>query len=236
MLFFISKLITAFLLPPGIFVTILFLIAIKSKHKKALISLACFIWILSIKPISNLLLYPLENIKITKQKAPYVVVLGGGVVSKDVIKSSAHQFKRLVYGMSIASKEHIPLIFSGGGEGKESNAVKHDIKFLENSFHFHIKAYFENKSKDTKQNAYFSAQLFKKHHFKKKIYLVTSAFHMKRAMIDFKRAGFQVIPRPTDFLSDYHYEWYDFCPSMDALYKSFWAMHEYLGIIKAKFL
>ncbi len=236
MLFIISKLITAFLLPPGIFIIILFFIAIKSRYKKSIFFLAGLIWILSIKPLSNLLLYPLENIKIPKQKAPYVVVLGGGVVSKDVIKSSAHQFKRLVYGMSIASTEHIPLIFSGGGEGKEASAVKHDIKFLENSFHFHIKAYFEYKSKDTKQNAYFSAKLFEKNHFKKKIYLVTSAFHMKRAMIDFKRAGFKVIPRPTDFLSDYNYSWYDFLPSMDSLYKSFWALHEYLGIIKAKFL
>ncbi len=235
-MFIISKIITGILLPPGIFVLILIILAIKTKFRKSLFSLAIFIWILSFKPVSNLLLYPLENIPYINKKAPFVVVLGGGVVSKDIIKSSSHQFKRLVYGMCIASKNNIPLIFSGAGVGEEAKGVKHDIKYLENSFHFKIKAYYEDKSKNTKQNAYFTAKLFKKHHFKKKIYLVTSAFHMKRAEIDFKKAGFEVIPRPTDYLSDYNYVWYDIFPSIDALYNSFWALHEYLGIIKAKFL
>ena len=235
-MFVISKIITAFLLIPGIFVIIFLIFAFKTKYKKFMIFLAAFIWLISTKPVSNLLLYPLENIKIIKQKAPYVVVLGGGVVNKDIFRSSAHQFKRIVYGASIASKEKIPLIFTGGGVGFESKMVKHDIKYLEKSFNFYIKTYFENKSKNTKQNAYFTAKLFKKLGFNKKIYLVTSAFHMKRAMIDFKKAGFKVIPRPTDYLSNYTYVWYDFLPSMESLYKSYWAMHEYLGIIKAKFL
>ena len=235
-MFIISKIITAFLLPPGIFVIILLLLALKSKYKKLLIFFAIFIWIISTKPISNLLLYPLENTKLFNKKAPFVVVLGGGIVNKDIFKSSPHQFKRVVYGVIIAKKNNIPLIFTGGGVGNEANAVKHDINYLEKSFNFKIKTFFENKSKNTKQNAYFTSKLFQKHHFKKKIYLVTSAFHMKRAIIDFKKAGFKVIPKPTDFLSNYHYVWYDFLPSMDYLYKTYLALHEYLGIIKAKFL
>ena len=157
-------------------------------------------------------------------------------MDKDIFKSSAHQFKRVVYGTCIAARENIPLVFTGAGVGKESEKVKHDIKYLENSFNFKIKTYFENRSKNTKQNAYFTAKLFQKHGFKKRIYLVTSAFHMKRAMINFKKAGFEVIPRPTDFLSNYNYVWYDFLPSMDSFYRSYWAFHEYIGILKAKFL
>ncbi len=235
-MFIISKIITAFLLPPGIFIIFLLLFALKSKQRKRLIFLGVFIWIISIKPISNLFLYPLENIKPLNKKAPFVVVLGGGIVNKDIFKSSPHQFKRVIYGVIIAKKNNIPLIFTGGGVGNEANGVKHDIDYLEKSFNFKIKTYFENKSKNTKQNAYLTAKLFQKHHFKKKIYLVTSAFHMKRAMIDFKKAGFKIIPKPTDFLSNYHYVWYDFLPSMDYLYKTYLALHEYLGIIKAKFL
>ena len=234
MLFILSKIINAFLLPPGIFILLLFYLGYKTKYKKSLSILAVFMWIISTKPISNLLLYPLENIKTRKAKAPYVVVLGEGLVNKDIFKSSPHQFKRLVYGMCIASRKNIPLIFSGGT--KESKAVKHDINYIENSFHFKIKTYYENKSKDTKQNAYFTAKLFKKYHFEKKIYLVTSAFHMKRATIDFEKQGFKVIPRPTDYLNNYNYTWYNFLPSMNALYNSYWAFHEYLGILKAKFL
>ena len=235
-MFIISKIFTSFLLFPGIFVIIFLFLAFKTKYKKSLLFLAVFTWLISTKPVSNLLLNPLENIKIPKQKAPYVVVLGGGVVDKDIFKSSAHQFKRVVYAASIAARENIPLIFTGAGVGQEAKKVKHDIKYLEKSFNFKIKAYFENKSKNTKQNAYYTAKLFKKLGFKKRIYLVTSAFHMKRAVINFKKAGFEVIPRPTDFLSNYNYVWYNFLPSMDSFYKSYWAFHEYIGILKAKFL
>ncbi len=235
-MFIISKIFTAFLLFPGIFVIIFLFFSFKTKQKKIFIFLAAFTWLISVKPVSNILLYPLENIKIINKKAPYVVVLGGGVVDKDIFKSSAHQFKRVVYGTCIAVRENIPLVFTGAGVGRESEKVKHDIKYLENSFNFKIKTYFENRSKNTKQNAYFTAKLFQKYGFKKRIYLVTSAFHMKRAMINFKKAGFEVIPRPTDFLSNYNYVWYDFLPSMDSFYRSYWAFHEYIGILKAKFL
>ena len=235
-MFIISKIITAFLLPPGIFVLIFIFLVFKTKYKKSLIFIAALIWLISTKPISNLLLYPLENIKPTNQKADYVVVLGGGIVDRDILNSSPHQFKRVVYALTIAARKNIPFIFTGAGVGKEASIVKHDIKYLEDSFNFKVKTYFEDKSLNTKENAYFTAKLFKKHKFKKKIYLVTSAFHMKRAMIDFKKAGFKVIPKPTDFLSNYHYVWFDFLPSMESLYKSYWAMHEYLGILKAKFL
>jgi len=234
-MFIISKIFTAFFLPPGIFVLALFILAFFSKYKKTLISLGIILWVLSIKITSNILLYPLKNIPTSKEKAKYVVVLGGGAVSKDVFLSSPHQFKRLVYGVSIANKENIPLIFSGGGKG-ESKAVINDIKRLENSFNFKIRYYIENKSKNTKENAYFTAKLFKKLNFHKKIYLVTSAWHMKRAMIDFKKAGFKVITKPTDFLSDYNYQWFDFLPNMESLYKSYLAIHEYIGILKAKFI
>ena len=57
----------------------------------------------------------------------------------------------------------------------------------------------EGKSVNTTQNAIFSAQILREKNFHKPI-LVTSAFHMRRAVLNFNQQGFEVIPCPSDFL------------------------------------
>jgi uncharacterized SAM-binding protein YcdF (DUF218 family) len=42
----------------------------------------------------------------------------------------------------------------------------------------------------------FTAKLFEKLHLKKEIFLVTSAYHMKRSIKLFKYFGFKLIPKP----------------------------------------
>jgi len=235
-MYIISKLFTYIFLPPSIFIWS-FLIAgfMLKKFRWLFVSLGIMFYLISIGPISKLLMKPLENINTTSQKANLVVVLAGGSNEDDPIKTSPDAFKRLTYGMIIAKQKNIPLIFTGGGTKKPSEAdnAKKDINLFEKTFNFHIKTYYENKSVDTVGNAKYTKQLIEKNNLPKTIYLVTSAYHMKRSIIIFKHFGFNVIPKPVGFSTHKkeHYNFYSFLPNMGALNNSYKAIHEYFGIL-----
>lgn len=57
----------------------------------------------------------------------------------------------------------------------------------------------EAKSRNTLENARFSAELLKQSGLKPPYMLVTSGFHMRRALMIFKRAGVEVTPYPCNF-------------------------------------
>jgi uncharacterized SAM-binding protein YcdF (DUF218 family) len=233
-MYIISKLFTYLFLPPSIFIWGLIIATIVAKRFKFLfITLGIIFYLLSIKPISNLLLSPLEDIPNSKQKADIVVVLSGGSNLNDILKSAPDAFKRLTYGIILAKQKNIPLIFTGGGINKPSEAdnAKKDIELFEKTFNFRLKTYYENKALDTVENTKYTKELIKKEHLSNKIYLVTSAYHMKRSIIIFKHFGFDVVAKPVGFLVDKTYTFYDFLPNMNFLNYSYKAIHEYFGIL-----
>jgi uncharacterized SAM-binding protein YcdF (DUF218 family) len=63
--------------------------------------------------------------------------------------------------------------------------------------------------------------------------LVTSAFHMPRAMAEMHKRGLQPIPAPTAQRYDptRPYRFMNFVPGGGALRRSEFAMHEYLGLL-----
>jgi uncharacterized SAM-binding protein YcdF (DUF218 family) len=66
-----------------------------------------------------------------------------------------------------------------------------------------------------------------------KVLLVTSAWHMSRAKMLFDRAGFDVVPAPTDFemtcASEKAIEFGDFFPSADAFLRNSYAVKEWVA-------
>lgn len=72
------------------------------------------------------------------------------------------------------------------------------------------------------------------------ILLVTSAWHMNRALMMFQRVGFNVIPAPTDFEMSYASEGplrvSDFFPNPDALARNAHAVKEIVGWLGYRFL
>jgi uncharacterized SAM-binding protein YcdF (DUF218 family) len=218
-------------LPPGIFIIILILAGIVSKRKIFYI-FALTLYLISIKPVSNLLLTPLENFRHIEPISPKaVVVLGGGVNLKDILHAYPDAFKREIYGMLLAKKYNLPLIFTGGGRDNEAKWVKKDLELIENTCNCKIKTFFEGKSRDTYENAKFSAALFKKLHLKKEIYLVTSAYHIKRSYYLFKHFGFKIITKPVGFLASPINSIWDFFPNEGSFHKSYKAIHEYFGLL-----
>ena len=86
------------------------------------------------------------------------------------------------------------------------------------------------RSTNTMENAAYSAQVLQEAGIRK-IYLVTHAWHMPRAVLAFEKAGLEVIPAPTAFVSRSDGQLQDFLPSASALQLTYYAIHEWLGIL-----
>ena len=87
----------------------------------------------------------------------------------------------------------------------------------------------EEGSRNTFENARLSAALLKPAGIQR-IYLVTHAWHMRRARIAFEHAGFAVIPAPTEFATRFELTLIDFLPDAGALRNSGVFFREGVGI------
>ena len=90
--------------------------------------------------------------------------------------------------------------------------------------------FFENKSKNTYENILFSQQILKTNKNKKWL-LVTSAFHMKRAILIGEKIGWDFIVYPVDFKISKDFK---FKPSIKLLSNINYfnsGSHEWLGLI-----
>jgi uncharacterized SAM-binding protein YcdF (DUF218 family) len=66
----------------------------------------------------------------------------------------------------------------------------------------------------------------------KSIILVTSAYHMKRAVAMFKKMGMNVVPAPTDYMSEQKkVSIYSLIPKANHLLTSSTAFYEYISFI-----
>lgn len=62
---------------------------------------------------------------------------------------------------------------------------------------------FEEKAKNTRENALYSARILKKMFPSGRYILITSAFHMRRSVGCFEKAGIKTMPFPADFYGGY---------------------------------
>ncbi len=252
MIYALSKLFTAFFLPPGLFVTALTLCALFAKKLRTLfLGTAILIYALSINPVADRLLEhyeaPFRNTTLPSH-ADAVVSLGGGSIKENPIPLVGEGFKRHIYGLAIARKMNIPLIVSGRGKKgySEYHALLDSLKTLEpilcENFDKDRKyidspiVIAETKSKDTYENAQFALKLLKKK--RATVIVVTSAYHMRRALALFRLAGVaKVYPAAINFYtqpSDKNLEPKDLLPSIQALNNSYRALHEFFGMAKVK--
>lgn len=233
MSFFLKKILSYFILPPGIFILIflMFYFFTKEKFTKKLALLsALFLYLISIEPFKDLLYYPLENpYKLpTNLKGDAIVVLGGGVYNNGRLKASS--FKRLITGFILHKKTGLPIILSGGASINTIPEAKIMKEILRTFGVKEKKVYAELSSRDTGENARYVKKVCRKIGCKE-IILVTSGFHMRRAEALFKKEGFKVIPYPTDLKFEGKYNVYSLFPKYSVFYDSSIAIREYLGLL-----
>ena len=63
----------------------------------------------------------------------------------------------------------------------------------------------------------------------REVTLVTSSFHMPRAVMIFEQAGVSVVPYPTDFRAKAEVNWTDWVPSAHAFGATSLGVREYIG-------
>jgi len=252
---FISKLVTALLLPPGCFILGLLLIALRiprpRRYKVFLGMATALLYLLSIQPVADALLRPLEDaypplsahaVGNGPQAGPQaIVVLGGGtvqnspeaVMGRDTLGPDA--LKRAVYAFGLRDDFPVPYIFCGGKvfeHDQEPEAITAGRVFASLGLPFE-RLILETKSRNTWGNAKETAQLGIT-----QAILVTSAYHMPRGVFCFERNGVSVIPAPTDYKCDRNrkYDFISFMPSMNYLCSSYLALHEYIGLISYRLI
>ena len=120
-------------------------------------------------------------------------------------------------------------VLASGGDG-EAAAIKNH---LEKSLRIPVK-WTEGNSRNTEQNARFSADILVKAQVRK-IILVTHAMHMRRARAMFVDQGLEVIPAPTDFSGRPELRWRDLLPSSEGRKLAKSALHEVIGFAFYKF-
>ena len=240
-----TQLIDSLLLPPGgpLILGLLGLLMIRLGLGRKLVALSILLlWICSMPATKNLLLDglekypPLTEIELNTHQADAIVVLGTRRYlnapeygNKDT--AGPNMLMRLRYAAWLAKKTGLPVIPSGGftnNQGAESEArIYADI--LRDEYGIQVEN-LETRSQNTWENARYTAQLMKQLGLQK-VFLVTDAAHMPRAVYAFEHNGVQVIAAPTDFASasDQNYTWLDFMPNSHAMNGTAYALHEYVG-------
>jgi uncharacterized SAM-binding protein YcdF (DUF218 family) len=252
MMFVLKKLLTPFLLPPGIIVMLLGVfgtrLAMRRRWRSGWIffSLGLLLWALSTAPLADGLMRKLEaGISIPANPTGDVIVLLGGGIIDDVPDLSGTaaptplMMGRLVAAVRLYRRLHLPIVVSGGrwfNNGKPTEASV-DKRILIDLGVPGDKVIEEDRARDTMQNARFSAAICRRHGFSKPI-LLTAAYHLKRACMAFDAAGVKVIPFPAYFLgsTDAPLVWYNLLPRAGALDICAIALHEYLGILYSRMI
>jgi uncharacterized SAM-binding protein YcdF (DUF218 family) len=139
---------------------------------------------------------------------------------------------RVRYGARLQRATGLPVYVTGGTLSDDSPPVARLMaQVLKDDYGIQV-AGIEDKSHTTWENATLSAPMLSAHGIGK-VLLVTSAWHLPRAMEAFHRAGVSAVAAPTGFVKGAHpgvvEELTDVLPSMTDLMNSYYAVHEYLG-------
>lgn len=250
-MFILKKIITPFLLPPGIIILLLLffgILAIRRKNKLALgicFLNAVLIWSLSIPPIADSLIQGLEDGLVIPEKieGDVIVMLGGNVYAQAPDLSGQGvpgdgTIDRLVTVARLYRRLEVPVIISGGKVFSDGTSIGASTKrFLVDLGIPSGAIMIENKSRDTYENALYSKALCERQGYQKPL-MVTSGYHTKRALQCFQKVGMTVVPIPSMMMTwpRKRYKWHHYLPSANAFRLVSLAIHERIGILYTKML
>lgn len=215
MFLYLSKLLPLFFYPLGLacmslLVGLILLLRRPSRIATFWIALALTILLLSSNGwISNLLVQSLEwqNRPTEIPIAEAIVVLGGATKSalppRPGVDLNEHG-DRVIYAAQLYRQKKAPVIILSGGRidwsGSTGNSESADMASILTSIGIPNDAIIQDpNSLNTYQNAFYVQKILSSRNIHR-VLLVTSALHMPRSLLIFKRQGVDAIPAPTDFL------------------------------------
>ncbi len=176
-----------------------------------------------------------KDVPPSREHPQAIVVLGIGRYSeapeygnRDTVSASG--LVRLRYAAELQRRTGLPILVSGGApDGESTSEAEHMREALVNDFRVSVK-WVEGDSRNTHENAVYSAAQLgttKIEH----VYLVTHAWHMRRAAKAFEKAGIRVTPAPTGFhtLSQKSRALAAYLPSAEGMNQTRIALHEKLA-------
>lgn len=243
MSWFITNLLSAFLLPPlnlllAAFAGLLLSRAYPRVGRTLLIGSLALLWLCSTPYFAEGALHLLEGppkaVDTRTQAADAIVVLGGGTYfhapeyGADTVGEAT--LPRLRYAATLQRTSGKPVLVSGGKPlGNKLSEAQQMKAVLEQEFNIPVR-WAEDASDNTLENARYSYTLLQQSGIKR-IYLVTHAWHMARSAEAFRRAGFEVIAAPTAFTTRFKTDLLSFIPRAEALRDSKFFVHELIGLL-----
>ena len=247
MFFFLSKTIGAMLLPTNFLIGIGLLGALLLATRWArlgrqlMVAAVVLLAICGFSPLGNWLLYPLESRFPPwdpAQGAPDGIIVLGGSIDADI--SAAHGVAvvrnaadRILAAAALAHRyPNARVIFSGGSANLISNDAReadYAGALLESLGVPKARLMMERRSRNTRENAEFSKAMAAPKGGERWL-LVTSAYHMPRAIGLFRKAGFVVEPYPVDWRVSGHDNLFN-VDAHDGLLRTDIALREWLGLL-----
>lgn len=240
LMFYLHKILTI-LLSPIFVVFFLVVLGALTSNKKISIIAAALLYILSTPFVANESLRYVEGYAVRKtppevDNAKAIVVLSGMLTSAPTKNGSTPEWvdpDRFFAGIELLKAGKAPqLIFTRGSapwlgdlqlEGEYPKQLGVSLGIPESLIQLTQKAF----------NTHEEAEALRKLPLPEgtRIILVTSAFHMKRAILSFEKAGFEIEPYPVDFKVDQNKRpgLMSFLPDSQALDNSSIALRELLG-------
>lgn len=220
MFFFLSKAIDFLVMPLSIiFILLLYAFTTRNaKKQKRIVGLAIFL----LFAMSNTFLvrkamnwYEAAPVNLNDIKGTYDVgiLLSGGLIYTDMPGQDhiamGHHGDRVLQTFELYKSGKIKKILI---TGKSSNEVMADGRGETKRAALLLTEWgvpgrdiiFEEKAKNTRENALYSARILNKMFPSGRYILITSAFHMRRSVGCFEKAGIKTMPFPADFYGGYN--------------------------------
>jgi uncharacterized SAM-binding protein YcdF (DUF218 family) len=161
-----------------------------------------------------------------------IVILGGDLAHGGTDTLSLHlgpaSLERVRAGAALARRTGLPVLVSAGsllkGEGPLAGVM---ADTLAQDFQVPVR-WTEAASADTWENAHLSAAILREHGIRS-IYVVTHAWHMRRAVLAFADTGITVTAAPPWLDRLRSPLWVEFVPDVGGWYTSYIALHEWIG-------
>ena len=246
LLHFFRAILPLLLIPPaGLLWVVLAGRIIKSRRPRLGRTMIAFglvaLYLLSMPAFSGFLIEGLETVQHNAPGGPEpkaIIILGadGEKTPDPLVKAEPGplSMQRLAGAAITTRATGLPVLISGGSVGSGEPAVA-DLMAdtFETAFGLPVK-WRETESANTCENARMSAAILRQAGIPA-AFVVTHSWHMPRAILSLARAGYPIVPAPLHVERKENLSFADFLPHTNAWIRSFYAIHEWAGLIAYHF-
>ncbi|TAH07968.1 MAG: YdcF family protein [Runella slithyformis] len=253
MFYVLSKTIDVLLMPLTLaFIIFLFALFTKYPHRKrrAIIGGLVWLYVISCPLLVDVVLGWWEPARVAPAQVDknykVTVILTGGMSKAEMEQPPHHMwagfsFDRVAQALQLYKAGKMEYILISGGQGRLSGAEKNGNEgravrhYLIASGVPANKILLEPNARNTHENAVFSAQILRSTFKTNECLLITSAFHLPRAVACFKKEGIKTTSCPAHFMKQTTPFWFDkLFPNEEKMAHFYLVWHEWLGIAMYK--